>query len=67
MTKVYPESIRKQFEYYKMPGDQTFPQVDDDKLFWQYHEDKQASQYQLLPVNYLPGAATTKYQPAPAN
>lgn len=39
MTNDYLESIRKQFEYYKLLGDKTFLQVQDDKLFWQYNDD----------------------------
>jgi hypothetical protein len=39
MTTDYLESVRKQFEYYKMLGDKTFSQLQDDKLFWQYNED----------------------------
>lgn len=30
----YLESIKKQFEYYKMLGDKTFEQIPEDKLFW---------------------------------
>jgi len=39
MTNNYLESVKKQFEYYKMLGDKTFAQVPDDKLFWQYNQD----------------------------
>jgi hypothetical protein len=39
MSNDYLESIRKQFEYYKMLGDKTFAQVTDEQLFWQYNED----------------------------
>jgi hypothetical protein len=39
MTNDYLESVRKQFEYYKLLGEKTFSQVADDKLFWQYNED----------------------------
>lgn len=35
----YLESVKKQFEYYKMLGDKTFSQLSDEKLFWQYNED----------------------------
>lgn len=35
----YLQSVRKQFEYYKMLGDKTFDQIKDEKLFWQYNED----------------------------
>src|SRR5215471_19537416 len=39
MTNDYLESVKKQFEYYKMLGDKTFSQLQDEKLFWQYNED----------------------------
>lgn len=35
----YLESVKKQFQYYKMLGDKTFEQVSDENLFWQYNED----------------------------
>lgn len=38
MTNNYLESIKKQFEYYKMLGEKTFSQVEDEMLFWQYNE-----------------------------
>jgi len=39
MTNDYLDSIKKQFEYYKLLGEKTFNQIDDDKLFWQYNEE----------------------------
>jgi Protein of unknown function (DUF1572) len=39
MTNDYLNSVKKQFEYYKMLGDKTFAQLQDDKLFWQYNND----------------------------
>ena len=39
MTNDYLSSVKKQFEYYKMLGDKTFSQLQDDKLFWQYNDD----------------------------
>lgn len=40
MTNDYLDSARKQFEYYKMLGDKTFSQVqDDDKLLWKFNDD----------------------------
>ena len=39
MTNIYLVSIKKQFEYYKLLGEKTFAQIDDDKLFWQYNEE----------------------------
>lgn len=39
MTDDYVESVKRQFEYYKMLGEKTFAQLPDSKLFWQYNED----------------------------
>jgi hypothetical protein len=35
----YLESATKQFEYYKMLGEKTFSQLNDDDLFWQFNEE----------------------------
>ena len=42
MTNDYLESVKKQFEYYKMLGDKTFAQLSDEQLFWQYNEESNA-------------------------
>ncbi len=39
MINDYLECVKKQFVYYKMLGDKTFEQVQDDKLFWQFNDD----------------------------
>ena len=39
MEENYIQSARKQFEYYKVLGDRTFAQLNDEQLFWQYNED----------------------------
>ncbi len=39
MTNDYLDSVKKQFEYYKMLAEKTFSQLQDDKLFWQYNDD----------------------------
>lgn len=39
MANNYLESVKKQFEYYKMLGEKAFAQLEDDKLFWQYNAD----------------------------
>ena len=39
MTNDYLDSAKKQFEYYKMLGDKTFSQLEDDQLFWKHNED----------------------------
>lgn len=39
MINDYLTSVIKQFEYYKMLGEKTFPQLSDDQLFWQYNQE----------------------------
>lgn len=39
MKNDYLDSVKKQFEYYKMLGDKTFTQLKDDKLFWNYNSE----------------------------
>jgi len=37
--ETYLKSAIKRFEYYKMLGEKTFEQVNDDGLYWQYNPD----------------------------
>lgn len=39
MTNDYLDSVRKQFEYYKMLGEKTFAQLTDEKIFWQFNDE----------------------------
>lgn len=39
MKAGFLESARKQFEYYKLLGEQTMQQVPDEMLFWQYNPE----------------------------
>lgn len=39
MTTNYLESVRKQFKYYKLLGEQTFTQLEDEELFSQYNAE----------------------------
>lgn len=39
MQNDYLDSIKKQFEYYKLLGDKTIAQLPEEKLFWQYNEE----------------------------
>ncbi|NLR93526.1 DUF1572 domain-containing protein [Flammeovirga agarivorans] len=36
---TYLESIKKQFDYYKLLGEKTFEQVPEEKLFWQLNKE----------------------------
>lgn len=39
MQTNYLESVRKQFEYYKMLGEKSIEQMPEEKLFWKYNEE----------------------------
>ncbi len=39
METNYLESVIKQFEYYKLLGENTFAQISDEKLFWEYNNE----------------------------
>ena len=39
MENNFLESAIKQFEYYKLLGEKTFEQLDDEKLIWQYNTE----------------------------
>lgn len=39
MKDDYLESVKKQFEYYKILGDKTFSQLEDEKLFWRSNSE----------------------------
>ena len=39
MDNPFLTSARKQFEYYKLLGEQTFSQLSDEQLFWQYNSE----------------------------
>lgn len=39
MAYDFLESAIKQFEYYKLLGEKSFEQLNDEQLFWKYNED----------------------------
>jgi len=39
MSEGYLDSVKKQFEYYKMLGEKTFDQLTDEQLFRQYNDE----------------------------
>lgn len=58
MKTHYLESVRKQFEYYKMLGEKTFAQVEEKDLFWQYNE---ASNSMAIIVKHLWGNMLSRW------
>jgi len=57
-SENYLESVRKQFEYYKMLGDRTFDQLEDVQLFWQFNE---ASNSIAITVNHMWGNMLSRW------
>jgi len=39
MKADFLDSVKKQFEYYKLLGDKTFSQLTEEQLFWKYNEE----------------------------
>ena len=54
----YLDSIRKQFDYYKMLGDRTMIQLTEKELFWQYNE---ASNSVAIIVKHLWGNMRSRW------
>ncbi len=58
MMTDYLETVKKQFEYYKMLGDKTLLQVPDDKLFWRFNENSNSI---AIIVNHLCGNMLSRW------
>ncbi len=58
IEKNYLESIKKQFAYYKLLGEKTFAQLDDEALFWQYNEESNSI---AIIVNHLSGNMLSRW------
>lgn len=58
MEDNYLDSARKQFEYYKILGEKTFAQLNNDDLFWQFNE--QSNSIAII-VNHLYGNMKSRW------
>lgn len=58
MDNDYLESIKKQFQYYKMLGDKTFEQLSKEAFFWQFNEDSNSI---AIIVNHLSGNMLSRF------
>jgi len=58
MNTNYLDSVKNQFEYYKMLGDKTFAQLPEDKLFWQYNDESNSI---AIIVNHLSGNMLSRW------
>ena len=51
-------NIIKQFQYYKLLGDQTFDQVSDEELFWQYNSESNSI---AITAKHIAGNAISRW------
>ncbi len=58
MKFEYLNSVKKQFEYYKLVGEKTFDQLDDKDFFWKYNEESNSI---AIIVNHLWGNMKSRW------
>lgn len=58
MEENYLNSALKQFEYYKILGEKTFAQLNEDELFWQYNKESNSI---AITVNHLWGNMKSRW------
>lgn len=58
MTADYLESVKKQFAYYKMLGEKTFAQLNDEQLIWQYSPESNSI---AMIINHLYGNMISRW------
>ncbi len=58
MEENYLDSVRKQFEYYKVLGEKTFAQLKEEDLFWQFNEESNSI---AIMVNHLWGNMKSRW------
>ena len=58
MERNYLNSVKKQFEYYKVLGEKTFAQLQEEDLFWQYNEETNSI---AIIVNHLSGNMKSRW------
>ncbi|NND62449.1 MAG: DUF1572 family protein [Flavobacteriaceae bacterium] len=58
MTSNFIDSVTKQFQYYKLLGERTFEQLDEQDLFWQYNEESNSV---AITVNHLWGNMRSRW------
>lgn len=58
MNHNYLDSVKKQFKYYKLLGEKTFDQLEEDDLFWQYNIESNSI---AIIVNHLHGNMLSRW------
>ena len=58
MEENYLNSVIKQFEYYKLLGEKTFNQLDEQDLFWKFNDESNSIS---VTVNHLWGNMKSRW------
>ena len=58
MKNNYLNSVKKQFDYYKVLGEKTISQLNEEELFWQYNEESNSI---AITVNHLWGNMKSRW------
>ena len=58
MIQEYITSTRQQFNQYRVMGEKTFSQLEDEDLFWQYNDDSNSI---AIIVNHLSGNMISRW------
>lgn len=58
MENNYVSSVKKQFKYYKILGEKTFDQLEEEDLFWQFNEESNSI---AIIVNHLSGNMKSRW------
>jgi len=58
MEIEYLKSVQKQFEYYKLLGERTFIQLEEEQLFWQFNPESNSI---AIIVNHLYGNMKSRW------
>lgn len=54
----YLNSVKKQFDYYKMLGEKAMEQLQEEQLFWQYNEESNSI---AMIVNHIAGNMLSRF------
>ncbi|MFN3301046.1 MAG: DUF1572 family protein [Sediminibacterium sp.] len=54
----YLNSVKKQFEYYKMLGEKAMEQLEENQLFWQYNDESNSI---AVIINHITGNMLSRF------
>ncbi|MEL6987715.1 MAG: DUF1572 family protein, partial [Bacteroidota bacterium] len=58
MQEIFMNNVRLQFQYYKVLGDRTFAQLEEEQLFWQFNPESNSI---AVMVNHITGNMKSRW------